>query len=476
MLAALAVELAAASAILSVRPMFPPDNVWNVPIDTLPVDANSNAYVTTIGSTRPAHPDFGTVYLGAPNGIPYVVVSGTQARVPVSFDYADESDAGPYPIPGDAPVEGGRQGTGDRHVLIVDRDGARLYELFAAYPNPDGSWHAGSGAVFDLTSNALRSPTWTSADAAGLPILPGLVRYEEVFAGEIHHALRFTAPQTRNTYIWPARHKASTLTGLDYPPMGQRFRLKAGVDISNFGPNVQRILRALKKYGMFLADNGSSWYISGAPDPRWDDAELHELSQLHGSDFEAVDESSLMIDPNSGQTRPPTGPTIPATVTAVEFYCAHTDHYLMSVAAGEIAALGSRRFPGWVRTGKSFAVFAATIPNDPTHPGLCRACEHPAVTPDSRVRMSPAACDAVFGRFPNALLSAPRDAFAMAVPNAADGSCTAGTVPVYRLYDNRPDVNYRYTVSLPIRDQMLAAGWISEGRGALGVVMCAPGS
>jgi hypothetical protein len=474
-LAALVTQPAAASATISVRPMFPSDNLWNVPVDTLPVDANSNAYVTTIGATKLAHPDFGTVYAGAPNGIPFVVVSGAQPRVAVSFDYAGESDPGPYPIPPDAPIEGGPQSTGDRHVLVVDRDGAKLYELFAAYPNPDGSWHAGSGAVFDLTSNALRPATWTSADAAGLPILPGLVRYEEVFVGEIDHALRFTAPQTRNTYIWPARHKASSLTGLNYPPMGQRFRLKASVDISTFGPNVQRILRALKKYGMFLADNGSSWYISGAPDPRWDDNELHQLSQLHGSDFEAVDESSLMVDPNSGQTRPPAGLSTPATVTAVEFYCAHTDRYLMSVAAGEIAMLGSARFPGWVRTGQSFAIFAATVPPDATHPATCRACARPAAMAESRVRASPGACDAVFGQFPNELLGA-AGAFVMALPNAADGSCAAGTVPVYRLYDNRPDGNYRYTESMPIRDQMLAAGWISQGLGALGVVMCAPAS
>ena len=206
-------DVAAASATLTVRPMFPADNVWNVAIDQLPVDANSAAYITTIGPSKPVHPDFGTVYAGAPNGIPYTIVTRAQPRVPVSFAYAPESDPGPYPIPADAAIEGGAQSGGDRHVLIVDRDGGKLYELFAAYPNADGSWRAGSGAVFDLNSNALRPATWTSADAAGLPILPGLVRYEEVFAGEIPHALRFTAPQTRNAFIWPARHQASSLTG-----------------------------------------------------------------------------------------------------------------------------------------------------------------------------------------------------------------------------------------------------------------------
>ena len=209
---------AAASAILTVRPMFPPDNVWNVAIDALPVDSNSAAYITTIGAAKTMHADFGTVYNGAPNGIPFIVVPGSQPGVAVSFDYADESDAGPYPVPPDAPIEGGPASSGDRHVLIVDRDGGKLYELFAAYPNPDGSWHAGSGAIFDLNGNALRPAGWTSADAAGLPILPGLVRYEEVVAGEIPHALRFTAPQTRNSFIWSTPSSSGPPTSSTPPP------------------------------------------------------------------------------------------------------------------------------------------------------------------------------------------------------------------------------------------------------------------
>jgi hypothetical protein len=222
--------------------------------------------------------------------------------VNVDFDYAEESDPGPYPIPADAPIEGGDLSSGDRHVLVLDRDACILYELYAAYPQPDGSWEAGSGAVFDFNSNALRPAGWTSADAAGLPILPGLVRYEEVASGEIQHALRFTAPQTRQAYVWPARHFASNLTDAAYPPMGMRFRLKAGFDISGFSEEMQVILRALKKYGMILADNGSAWYLSGAPDSRWDnDFLVNELGQVKGSDFEAVDESSLMVGPDSGQ-------------------------------------------------------------------------------------------------------------------------------------------------------------------------------
>jgi hypothetical protein len=191
----------------------------------------------------------------------------------------------------------------DRHVLVLDRDTCILYELFYAFPQPGGSWEAGSGAIFDLSSHALRPAGWTSADAAGLPILPGLVGYEKVAAGEIRHALRFTAPQTRRAYVWPARHYASNLTGEQYPPMGQRFRLRAGFDVSGFSAEVQVILRALKTYGMILADNGSSWFISGVPDERWDNDALHELHDVKGSDFEAVDTSSLMVDPDSGQVR-----------------------------------------------------------------------------------------------------------------------------------------------------------------------------
>ena len=282
--------------------MFPYNNIWNCPIDNLPVDANSNAYINTIGSDTSLHADFGSgLWEGSPIGIPYDTVPGTQAKVTVAFDYDDESDPGPYPIPPNASIEGGPDGDGDRHVLVLDQDNCYLYELYYAFPQGDGSWTAGSGAIYDLDSHSLRPDGWTSADAAGLPILPGLVLYDEVKEGEIHHALRFTAPQTRNTYVWPARHKASSRSGTQYPPMGQRFRLKAGFGISSFSVDIQVILTALKKYGMFLADNGSSWLFSGAPDERWDNDMLQELRQVHGSNFEAVDISSLMVDPNSGR-------------------------------------------------------------------------------------------------------------------------------------------------------------------------------
>lgn len=284
--------------------VFPSGNIWNVPVDTLPVDAGSASYISTIGATTGMHADFGSgTWDGAPIGIPWVDVPGSQPPVPIVFTYSDESDPGPYPIPPEAPIEGGSSSTGDRHVLVVDRDSCTLYELYSAYPQDGGSsWNAGSGAIFDLKSNDLRPEGWTSADAAGLPILPGLVRWEEVSSGAISHALRFTVPQTRNEYVWPARHFASSSSDPDRPPMGQRFRLKASVDISTFSPEVQTILQALKTYGMMLADNGSAWYLSGVPNENWDNDHLAELSRIKGSDFEAVDVSALMLNPDSGAT------------------------------------------------------------------------------------------------------------------------------------------------------------------------------
>jgi hypothetical protein len=291
-------------------PIYCVRNIWNVRSDRLPVDPNSTTYVQTVGPSDYVHADFGSgLWDGGPIGIPFVVVPGDQPKVPVSFDYDDESDPGPYPIPDNPPIEGGPDADGDRHILMLDADNHTLYELYYAWPNGDGTWSAGSGAIYDLTDNSLRPETWTSADAAGLPILPGLVRYDEVASGEIRHAIRFTVSQTRKAYVWPARHYASSLTGSQYPPMGQRFRLKATVDISGFPPQARVILQALKTYGMILADNGSDWYISGAPDERWDNEDLHTLHAITGADFEAVDSSSLMLDPDSGLT--PAPPVLP---------------------------------------------------------------------------------------------------------------------------------------------------------------------
>ena len=273
---------------LNGRIPFPVDSVWNRSIDKMSVDPNSDTLIRGIGMDVSLHPDFGANLDGAPFGIPYVVIAGNTPKVPVAFEYADESDPGPHPIPPGAPIEGDQDGTGDRHILIIDRDHWKLYELFSAYPDGVG-WKAGSGAIFDLKSSRLRQAGWTSADAAGLPIFPGLVRYDEVVGmREIRHALRFTVAQSRRAYTHPARHFASSNTSPSLPPMGMRVRLKANYDISSFPPHAQTILRTLKKYGMILADNGSNWFVSGAPDVRWDDEQLNTLKRVKGRDFEVV--------------------------------------------------------------------------------------------------------------------------------------------------------------------------------------------
>lgn len=283
-------------------PIFPANNIWNQPIDTLPVRSDSATLINTIGPSRGLHPDFGAgLWEGGPMGIPFITVPGSQTKYPVSFDYPAESDPGPYAIPLNAPIEGGSNSTGDRHAIALDTTNCILYELYYAFPG-GGSWTAGSGAIFDLKSNALRPNEWTSADAAGLPIMPGLITYDEILAGEIKHVIRFTVPQTRRETVWPARHVASNLTGAQYPRMGERFRLKASFDVSPFPPEVQIILRAMKKYGLIVSDNGSAWYVQGAPDDRWNNDNLARLGAVTGSNFEAVDATSLMVDPNSGAT------------------------------------------------------------------------------------------------------------------------------------------------------------------------------
>jgi hypothetical protein len=274
--------------------VFPADNPWNTDISGADVDPNSDNLIASIGLTAHLHPDFGTVWEGDPIGIPYNTVGKDQQKVAVTFSYDDQSDPGPYPIPPNAKIEAGS----DRHVLVIDTVNLKLYELFAAEKQSDHAWTAGSGAIFDLQSNALRPDYWTSADAAGLPIFPGLVRYDEVVEkGEINHALRFTVENTRNAFVHPATHAASDLTGANYPPMGMRVRLKAGFDITGFSPHVQVILRALKKYGMFVADNGSNWYITGTHDMRWNDDELGELKTIAGSNFEVVKMGTVIANP-----------------------------------------------------------------------------------------------------------------------------------------------------------------------------------
>jgi hypothetical protein len=337
--AALAAIPAGAAPTLAGCPVFPTNNVWNARVDNLPVHARSAAWVANVraggdGATRPFHMDFGSgLYPDAPDpdaapiGIPWVTVPGSQPKIAVTFtDYGDESDSAPgvpaiegppgtftgsYPIPSNAPIEGEGPQTpanagGDRHVLVIDTTNCILYETGnnyrpGVYPGV-ATWAASGGAIWDLRSNAMRPEFWTSADAAGLPIFPGLARYEEVAAGVIEHALRFTADRTQGAFVWPARHEASSITNLDVAPMGARFRLKASKNISGFSPQARVIAQAMKTYGIILADNGSSWYVSGAPHPGWDNDVLHELDALRGSDFEAVDTSALMVDPNTMRT------------------------------------------------------------------------------------------------------------------------------------------------------------------------------
>ena len=276
-------------------PLFPPDNHWNLRVDRLPLHPKSAEIVRSIGLDDHVHADFGSgLWQGGPIGIPYTTVGRRHRKVPVEFQYASESDGGRYPLPPRVPVEGGRGADGDRHVIVVDRSRCRLFELFAAYPQAGvARWSAGSGAIWNLRSNRLRPRGWTSADAAGLPILPGLARYDEVRRGRIDHALRFTAARTRRAFVYPARHFASELTDPNLPAMGQRLRLRRGFDISGFPRQSRIVLRALKRYGMILADNGSSWFLGGAPNPGWDNDDLHSLQRVPGSAFEVVDSGRL---------------------------------------------------------------------------------------------------------------------------------------------------------------------------------------
>ena len=287
---------APASPVLGGCPVFPPSSPWNERVDSLPVAPDSATLIASIGLGSHVHADFGSgLWDGSRIGIPFVVVHGKKTpKSRVAFDYADESDKGPYPIPPSVPIEGQPANAGgDRHALILDRDSCKLYELFALHRQGPG-WAAGSGAIWNLRSNALRPAGWTSADAAGLPILPGLARWDgDAATGTIDHALRFTAERTRQAYVWPARHYASSDTDPSLPPMGLRVRLKASVDISNLPPQARIVATAMKRYGMILADNGSSWYVSGAPSPRWSNDQLHALGQLTGADFEVVDTSTL---------------------------------------------------------------------------------------------------------------------------------------------------------------------------------------
>ena len=290
-------------------PLFPADDAWHADISRLPVHPRSGAWMASMGGpTQRLHPDFGPSGQAMPYGIPYAVVRASHQRVSVRFDYAEESDAGPYPFGPDIPVESGS----DRHALMLDADSCSLYELYDAHYDPGGST-AGSGAVWDLRSSALRPAGWTSADAAGLPILPGLLRRDEVAAGSVDHAIRVTAQRTDRSYVWPARHHAGAANDPNLPPMGARFRLRAGFDISRYRPDTQVVLRAMQRHGLILADNGSNWFFTGTAEDGWDTGMLDELKTVPAGAFEAVDAASLMVDPNSGRVR--SGPSTPTPAT-----------------------------------------------------------------------------------------------------------------------------------------------------------------
>ncbi|HXA28123.1 MAG TPA: hypothetical protein VN193_05190 [Candidatus Angelobacter sp.] len=283
--------------------LLPADNVWHADVSKLPLDPSGPLYLATSGSAAlKLHPDFGAY----PYGMPFNVVDNTRATGTLQFQYASESDPGPYPVGADLKIEGTPNDGGDDHALTVNRDTCTLYEVWHAQL-ATSPYTGGSGAVFPLSSDALRPATWTSADAAGLPILPGLLSYDEVLAGKVDHAIRFTMVHTQNAFVWPARHQAGT-TGPVFPPMGERFRLQSTFDESTYSAAARTIIEGMKHYGLILADNGSNWFFQGTQDSRWPDALIAELKTIPAASFEAVDESSLMLDPNSGATRQCGGP------------------------------------------------------------------------------------------------------------------------------------------------------------------------
>src|ERR1700716_3894872 len=342
------VPVAAAAPPTTTCQVFPSDNIWNTDISTLPVHGQSAPWLASMASsTTRLHPDFG----GPPYGFPFNVVDHTHATVSVTFQYASESDAGPYPLGSDTLIENGS----DRHALIINKDACTLYELFLL-SGGGSTWSAGSGAIFPLGSNALRPLGWTSADAAGLPIFPGLVRWDEVQAGAINHAIRFTAVQTDKSFLWPARHQAGTAANPSLPPMGARFRLKAGYTISPFSAQTQVILRAMQHYGLILADNGSNWFFSGTQDPAWPDSLLSELKTVPASQFDAVDESSLLVDPNSAATGPPAAPGTPVAIAGEASATVY-----WSVPTGVVASYTIVASPGGATTTAPGTAQSATV-------------------------------------------------------------------------------------------------------------------
>lgn len=469
-------------------PVFPADNIWNTRIDQLPVHPSSSAWVTTIGSSSVLHPDFGAaMWNGGPIGIPFVTVPGTQTKYPATFLYQSESDPGPYAVPLNAPIEGGSSSTGDRHATSVDTGNCILYEIYNAYPQT-ASWKGDSGAIYNLRSNQLRPETWTSADAAGLPIFAGLVRWDEILAGEIRHAIRFTAPKTLKGYVWPARHYASSLTGSQYPPMGARFRLKASFDISKFSATNRIILTALQRYGMILADNGSSWFISGAPDSHWLDDDLHLLTTIAGSNFEAVDATTLMIDPNSGQARQttvyvtvnPASASI-TTNTQKQFTATVTGDTNQAVTWDVNGAVGGNGTVGFIDsiTGLYTAPLSvptpATVTIHATSKGASAAVGSAAVTivtPAAvSITISPTAATVRVGRtrlFKATVLNTSNTAVTWKVNGVAGGNSTVGFVNSSGLY-TAPNA-----VPSPASVTLSATSAADNSKSASAVVMILP--
>jgi hypothetical protein len=360
---------------------FPASSSWKQDISSAPVDPNSSAIINFIGPSVGLHPDFGAgQYQGSTMGIPYVVVDGLQPLVNINFTaYGDESDLGPMPVPANAPIEGyPNPGTGDRHVLVIDNGNCFLYELYSSYPNADGTWNAASAAVWDLQNGEQRPWTWTSADAAGLPIFPGLVRYDEVAAGAIHHAIRFTLPNSEAAMVPPASHWAATDSSAPVP-MGMRLRLKASYDISSFSANVQVILTALKKYGMIMADNGSPMYLSGAPDDRWDNNDLHNLSQVPASAFEVVQMNPIYTASNVPQGSAPTisgfmssaSHAAAGSAVTLNWQASGADYYVISPGPGAVRGTSATVTPSQTTTytlnatnqyGRTTSTVTVTVP------------------------------------------------------------------------------------------------------------------
>jgi hypothetical protein len=467
-------------------PLFPADHWWNADVSAAPVDANSASYIAYIGTTRRLHPDFGGDAGGTDiYGMPYAVVDGAQPKLPVTFQYWDESDGVNftttqglpfYPIPAQAIaqprwIEGGAPGDvdqrnqGDRHLLIVDCTNRHLYELYNVfYDTQQARWHAGSGAFFDLTKSDRRPEGWTSADAAGLAILPGLVRYDEAWnpaVADIGHAFRVTVRAT-NGYVYPASHRAGSTAGA--LPMGARLRLKASVGgqdpaLRSTDPNVRKIFRAMQKRGLIVADNGSDLYITGTYDTRWNNDILNPaFALLQASDFDVV-ELGWKPATNAG------------TVALVEYRHSGWDHYFMTGLANEIAQLDAGAFAGWARTGHAINAYptgaTAGVP-------MCRFFST-SFAPRSSHFYTPLAAECATVKA-NPDWSFEGDVFNVVLP-AAEGGCAAGTRPLFRLYNDGQGgaPNHRYTTDTDVRAQMVASGWIAEGYGVLGVIGCVPG-